>query len=457
MKNNKTELPIYGMKKTKKIMKRLRNSVGASNLVLYYPLSVKEASGCDITDIDGNKYLDFLAGWTVAVAGYAHPKINKSITTEIKKRVGISAATFPNETSVEFAEKLISITPGNFKKKVWFGHSGTDACAAAYKMFPLATNKPRIISFHGGMHGIDVGGLAMSAIPGTAKYPIPNLVTKVPYATCYRCPFGLEYPSCNIHCASDFIEDQVFKYTTPPEDVSFMIVEPIQSDSGDAVPPIGYLEKLKKTCDKFGILFVSDEVKIGLGRTGKMFGIEHEPNVIPDAIVLGKSLASGIPSGALITKSELIDSGFAGQTLSGNSISAASGLATLDIINDEKLIDNADKMGKYMKKRLEELMKKHEIIGDIRGRGLILGIELVKNRKTKEPAKKETGKVVYRAWQLGLLTAFLGPNSNVIEITPPLIITSEQIDKGIEILDRALSDVKKGLVSDSDIEGFVGF
>ena len=425
--------------------------------MVYYPIVVDKAEGATVTDVDGKDYLDFNAGWTVAGVGYSNPEVIDAVTKEMRRSTGVSNASFPSETTLKFAEKLIKITPGGYPKKTWFGHSGSDACGAAFKLFPLVTKKPRILSFYGAMHGIDLAGLAMSAIPATSRHPVPNLVSKVPYAYCYRCPFGLEYPSCGVYCASDFIEDHVFKYVNPPEDTSFMIVEPIQSDSGDVVPPDGYLEKLKKTCDKFGILFVSDEIKISFGRTGKMFGIDHTPSVIPDAIAMGKSMASGMPVGALVARKELLDEGFAVSTLSGNAIGAAAGLATIEIIERDRLAENAAKLGDYMKKRLEELKEKHELIGDVRGKGLIIGLELVRDRQTKEPAPLETAKVVFRAWQLGLLTAFVGADGNVIEITPPLIIDRKQVDTGVDILERAFKDVEGKKIPDSAVKDFTGF
>lgn len=448
--------PKRSTNKSERVIKRLERTIPASNRAVYYPMVVKEAHDCTITDVDGNSYLDFNAGWTVAGVGYSNPEVIGAIKKELDSSTGLSAATFPTETTARFAERLIEVTPGDFEKRVWFGHSGTDACAAAYKLLPMATKKNRIISFYGSMHGTDVAGLAMGGHHSTAKYPVPNLVTKVPYAYCYRCPYGLEYPSCNIHCASEFIEENVLKYTTPPEDTAFLIIEPIQSDSGDVVPPSGYLEKLKRTCDKFGILFVDDEVKIGFGRTGKMFGIEHS-SVVPDAIALGKSIASGMPVGALVARKGLMERGFAITTLGGNPIGAAAGLATLDVIERLRLPENAARVGSYMLKLLNELKERHQIIGDVRGKGLIVGIEFVKSRKTKEPARKETTKIVYRAWQLGLITAYVGANGNVMEITPPLTITRDQVRTGVEILERAIKDVEKGEVSDAAVRRYTGF
>ena len=442
--------------KSEEILRKLDQTIATSSRVLYYPLLVKSAHGSTITDVNGKDYIDFNASWTVAGLGYSNRQVIDAIKSEIESSAGLAACTFPNETVLEFAEELVSIVPGSFSKKVWFGHSGGDACAAAYKLFPIQTRRPRMISFYGGMHGTDLAGIAMGSHPSTARFRVPSLVTKVPYAYCYRCPYGLEYPSCGVYCASYFIEEQAFKYLSPPDETSFMIVEAMQSDGGDIVPPQEYLGKLKKTCEKFGILFVADEVKVAPSRTGKIFGIENY-GVVPDAITMGKSIASGIPMGALVAKKELLDGPYLTSTLSGNSISAAAGLAAIRLLKEDKILENARDRGKELKSRLEEMKERHQIIGDVRGKGLFIGVEFVKDQKTKVPARLETAKIVYRAWQLGLISVFVGANQNVIELTPPLIITSEEIESGAEILEKAISDVEKGLVPDSLVKDFTGF
>ena len=434
----------------------MNRKIAASIRILYYPIVVKSAKGSVITDNNGKEFLDFNASWTVAALGYSNPEVIDAIKTELEASAGLATLTLPNETALRFAEELIDITPGNFAKEVWLGHSGSDACAAAYKLLPLATKRPRAISFFGGMHGIDLAGIAMGGHPSTAKYPVPSLVSKVPYAYCYRCPFGLEYPSCGVYCASDYIEDQVFKYVCPPEDTSFLIVEAMQSDAGDIVPPKEYLGKLKQTCEKFGILYVSDEVKIAPSRTGKIFGVENY-GVVPDSVTMGKSIASGMPAGALVARENLLDSAYLGSTLAGNTIVAAAGLATIRLLRQEKLLQSVSKLGDQLMTRLKEMKERHALIGDVRGKGLFLGIEFVRDRKTKEPATLETAKIVYQAWRLGLITVFVGADRNVIELTPPLVITSEEIEKGADILEQAISDVEKDEVPDSAVKEYTGF
>jgi len=324
---------------------------------------------------------------------------------------------------------------------VWFGADATQACSATYKLFPLVTKKERMITFFGAMHGYDLAAIAMGGMPSTAKFRNSNLVTKVPYAYCYRCPFGLEYPSCGIYCA-DFIEEQVFKFVNPPEDTSHMLVEPIQGDGGDIVPPPGYFEKLKRICSKNDILFAVDEAKTGLGRTGKMFAMEHIDGVVPDAIAMGKGVGGGIPLGALIARKELLDTAFLATSFSGSAMGSAAGLALLNIIERDKLADYAGKMGEYILGRLNEMKSKHRLIGDVRGKGLVIGIELVSDQKKKTPAKAEALETLKQAWKLGALLTVVGPDHNVIEMTPPLNISREDVDLGLDCFDRALSTVE---------------
>ncbi|MDG6926044.1 MAG: aspartate aminotransferase family protein [Nitrososphaerota archaeon] len=441
--------------KAERLLERLNGAFAGPSKLLYYPLIVKEAHGSTVTDVEGRDYIDFNAGWTVAGVGFSNPEVVEAVKEQVSLSAGLAGGTFPSETAIQFAEKLVSMTPGRFEKRVWFGHSGTDSCAAAYKLIPMATGRERSVTFFGGMHGVDLAGLAMGGIRSTNKYRVPSLVTKVPYAYCYRCPYGLEYPSCGVYCASDFIEEQVFKNVCPPEDTAFMLVEPMQSDSGDIVPPREYLPKLRKTTEKFGIALVADEVKIGFGRTGKMFGVENT-GVVPDAVALGKSVSSGIPVGALVAKKELFPEAFAISTLVGNAVGAAAGIATIRIIERDHLSERAAKLGRRLRKRLDEMKERHPLIGDVRGQGLILGVEFVKDRKKKTPARIETAKVVYRAWQLGLLTVFVGSDANVVELTPPLVISEEDLEAGADILDRAIGEVERGGVSDAVVRDYTG-
>ena len=261
-------------------------------------------------------------------------------------------------------------------------------------------------------------------------------VTKVPFPYCYHCPFKLAYPQCDLHCVK-FIEDYILQTISPPEDTCALIIEPIMSDFGNIVPPDDYIPELKRMCAKYGILFVVDEVKTGFGRTGKMFAIEHS-GVAPDMM----------PISACVAKAEILDSPVAGHlfTTGGNPICCAAALATIDVIKKEKLVENAANVGDYFVQQLQELEARSKIVGDVRGKGMILGIEFVKDKKTKEPATTETAKLCYRAWEKGIVIGYMGLHSNIIEITPPLNLTKEDVDLAVKALSESIEDVEQDRV-----------
>lgn len=439
------------------VLRRDQAAVGSTMYIRFYPMVADRAKGVIITDLDGREYLDFSAGWAVANVGYSHPKIVKAVVDQMQKMSFVSFTTVSHEAPVRLAEKLIEVTPGSYPKKVWFGLSGSDASDCVYRLLPTYSHRYRLITFHGSVHGMTIGGMYLTGLKYAAKFDGSPRVTKVPYAYCYRCPFGREYPDCGIACI-DFIEKHVFLTSSPPEDTAAMVVEPVQSDAGVIVPPKGFLPKLKELCNKHGIQYVDEEVKVGFGRTGSLFAIEQE-SVVPDVIELGKPMASGMPLSALVTRAEILDSVVGGPifTTGGNPVSCAAGLATLEVILEEKLPENARKVGDHMKKRLLEIAKDHPLIGDIRGRGLILGTEFVRDQRSKEPASKETAKVCYRAWELGLLVNYVGLSSNVVEMTPPLILSVEEAEKGMEIFEKAIADVEAGRVPDEKIAAYAGW
>jgi len=443
--------------KTSEILQRDAKVIAKSMYIRFYPMSIEEGEGVIVKDADGKEYLDFLGGWSVAATGHRHPKVVQALKKEIDKLLFNSFTSFSNETTVRLAEKLVQITPGDFPKKVWFGLTGSDANDCVFKLVPYYKKRSRFLSFVNSYHGQTMGSLSLSGHKSQSAFVGFSNVVKVPYPYCFRCPFKHEYPTCDIYCV-DYIDDYVFRTYCPPEDVAGLIIEPIQSDGGDVVPPNGYMNKLVRLCEKYDITFCVDEVKVGLGRTGKMFACEHW-NVVPQVLTLGKPLASGMPLSACIGKSEILDSkpGSHLFTLSGHPLSCAAALATIDVIENEGLIRNAEKMGHVLKKRLEELKEKYEIIGDVRGKGLILGVEFVKDLKTLKPASLEVAKICYRAWQLGLILGYVGMFSNVIEITPPLTISQKHVDSACEILERAIKDVQAGKVSNSEIEKYSGW
>ncbi len=445
--------------KISEILERELKVIGKSSHIRFYPMIVEGGEGPYLYDINGKKYLDFNASWAVANTGYSHPKIVKAVIEVYKRLTALSFTTFTNEIIIELAEKLIKLVPGDKERKVLFGHSGSDANDGVYKILTYYGRKHRIISFIGSYHGQTMGSYSLSAHKAQSKLiGLPNVV-KIPYPYGYRCPFkNIEDQRECEEAAIYFLENYILKTIAPPDTVSGIIVEPIQSDGGDIVPTPYFLKELRRICDENDLLLVVDEVKTGLGRTGKMFAFEHS-NIVPDIIVLGKPLASGLPLSAIILPAELADNPEISHlfTLAPHPASAMAAIKTIDVIIEENLINNAANMGEYLLMKLKKLKEKHEIIGDVRGKGLIAGIEIVKSRNSKEPAAKETAKIVYRAWELGLLTAYTGIYSNVIELTPPLIINKDHVDQAFAILDQAFEDVINGKVSDDVIKKYTGW
>jgi 4-aminobutyrate aminotransferase len=430
--------------------------IANSMKVRFFPMVVSEGKGVTVKDADGKEYIDFSGGSACVPAGYNHPEIVEAIVAQAKKLAHNCLPLYSYDNAISLAQKMIEITPGSFDKKVWFGCSGSDASECIYKMSRCFTKRKNVISFIGGFYGVSTAASSMTGHPALSKFASLPGIVKVPYPYCYRCPFGKEYPECNLQCL-EYV-DYILSTLSPPEDTALMFIEPIQGDAGMIVPPDEFLPGLYKVCKEHGIVFAVDEVRTGFGRTGKMFATEYA-GIAPDAINTGKPTASGLPLSTCVARREILDcpGGFHVLTTAGTTIPCAASLATIQVIQKEKLCDNAKRVGGYLKQRLEELKEKHEIIGDVRGRGLFIGAELVKDRKTKKPASLETHKLCYRAWQKGLLCIFLGIYSNVLDIMPPLIITKEQVDKAIDIIDSSLTDVEKGRVPNEAVSRFAAW
>lgn len=424
--------------------------------IRFYPISVKNAKGTRITDMSGKEYLDLAAGWAVANIGYGHPRVSNKIKEKYDTLSFTSQLSAPEQTMVSLAQKLMEISPGDFHKKVWFGHSGSDANDCIAKLVPLEKNRSRMISFMGAYHGQTMGSLSLSGHPAQSGFIGSGNVVKIPYPNPYRPPFGkTERLSEQV---MDYLEQEVFKTICPPEHTAGIIIEGIQSDGGLIVPPKDFLPRLEELCRKYDINLIFDEVKVGLGRTGKWFSFDHS-NVIPDAIVLGKSLGAGLPISAVVAKKEILDigTGIHMFTTSGNPVCSAASLENLQIIEDEKLIENAGANGDYFMSLLKELQNKYEWIGDIRGKGLAIGVELVEDRETKIPAAEKTAAICYRCYELGLLAFYVGIHSNVIEITPPLTITKKEIDLAVSILDQSFSDLENQRINMNLVKEYAGW
>ncbi len=405
------------------------------------PIVAKSAKGVYVEDVDGNIYLDFTSGIGVINTGYCHPKIVKSIKEQVEKLMHFAGTDFYYEVQCDLAEKLAKITPGNFDKKVFFTNSGTESNECALKIARYTTDRKKFIAFLGGFHGRTLGSLALTAskpVHINKFFPLMPGVIHIPYAYCYRCAYKQKYPACDIWCAK-ILDELYMESILPGDEVAGIFIEPVQGEGGYIVPPKEFLLEIKKICDKHKILFIDDEIQAGFGRTGKLFGIEHF-GVVPDIISLAKGMGSGIPIGACVfnAKYDFPVKGAHSNTYGGNLIACVSALATIDVIINEKLLHNAVKLGEYMRKRLYELQEKYDVIGDIRGLGLMNATELVEDRKTKKPAIPLRDKIIEQSYKKGLILLPCGKST--IRYIPPLIIKKDELDVGLEILENVLKE-----------------
>ncbi len=406
-----------------------------------YPLVAERGRGVWVKDPDGNEFLDFTAGIAVTSTGHCHPRVVRAIQRQASRLLHMSGTDFYYDVQVRLAEKLAKLAPGKGKKKVFFTNSGTEAIEAAIKLARYHTGREKLISFFGAFHGRTLGSLSLTASRAVQREkfgPLIPEVYQVGYGYCYRCPYNLKYPACDIACVS-YIEEAPFKETVPPEEVAAIVVEPIQGEGGLVMPPPGYHQKLRELTKRHKILLIVDEVQSGMGRTGKMFAIEHW-GVEPDIIAVAKGIASGMPLGAIIARSELVDwePGSHASTFGGNPVACAAALETVRLL-EGGLVKNARAVGEHLKSRLLDLARRFPLIGDVRGIGLMMGIELVKSRETKEPIPEKRNQIVQKAFQKGLL--LLGCGESGIRFTPPLIVTKREVDLGMEILERSFEEV----------------
>jgi len=429
--------------KARELVKKDESLISPS-YVRFYPLVVESGKDCIVKDVDGNEYIDFNSGLVCLNVGHNHPKVISAIKSQCNRFLHYSNTDFYYNEVVNLAERLSEITPGSFDKKVYFGNSGTEAIEAAVKLAKWHTRKQLFIGFISAFHGRTVGALSFTASKPAQRrhfFPLMPGVTHVPYPYCYRCPFHQTYPDCHYWCI-DFIDEFVFKKYVPPEDVAAILFEPIQGEGGYVVPPPEYFERLKKLADKHGILLVDDEVQAGMGRTGKWFAIENW-NVEPDILCSAKALASGLPLGATIANAKVMDwiGGSHASTFGGNPLSCVVASAVIGVIKEERLLENATKQGAYILKRLENLKEKSEIIGDVRGKGLMIGMEIVENKENEKPAAKKASEIMTRSWKRGVAVITCGVST--VRIAPPLTITRELLDTALEIIEDVVKEVEK--------------
>ena len=407
------------------------------------PIVAERAKGAFVEDVDGNVYLDFSTGISVTNVGHIHPYVRDRVAEQLDKLWHFAGTDYYYKEQVDAARAIAESTPGSFHKKVFFSNSGTESNEAAIKLAKVHTRKQEFIAFIGGFHGRTQGSLAFTAskaIQRKGLFPTMPGVEHAPFPNPYRNPFGIdgyEEPEELENRVMDFIEDYMLHTYVHPDNLAGFIVEPIQGEGGYIVPPKGFHKKLMKLADENNAVVIMDEVQTGFGRTGKFYGSEHF-GVEPEIMSLAKSIASGIPMGAVVVKDSLDfpEQALHSNTFGGNALASVACVATIEVIRKEKLLDNATKVGNYLKTGLKELSDKYDAIGDVRGLGLMLAIDFVKNRKTKEPNAKLRDAFEMNAFKNGLLS--LPTGLSAMRFIPPLNLTEEQADMGLEVIEKAL-------------------
>lgn len=423
----------------------------------FFPLNAVRAEGAYIYDAEGKEYLDMSAGWSVMSLGYS----NKTVTGAIKQKLDVlsfaGGISCINKESISLAKKIISLLPGDFEKKAWYGHSGSDANEFVAKILPLATGRPKIVTFIGSYHGQTLGSYAMSGHPSLQTFQGGSNNPKLPFPYYYRHGDGKTEEEYEKECLWN-IENKFFKEECNPSEVAAIVIEAAQSDGGDIPAGKTFLKGLERICRENGIYLIFDEVKIGLGRTGDMFGFTYA-DVVPDAVVLGKSVGGGLPLSMVVGRKEIMDCTVGSHlfTTSASPVVCAAGEALINEITEKNILSDVKEIGSYLMEKLRGLQERCEYIGDVRGRGLLTGTELVIDRVSKKPATELAAKVVYRAYELGMICYYTGLDSNVIEFTPPYILTKDQADKAVAILEQSINDAANGKVSEEKMSAFAGW
>ncbi len=426
-------------------LSELRSQVLAKSFAGGKPSFIESGKGAMLTDVDGREYIDFAGGIGVMNVGHSHPKVVAAIKEQAEKITHTCFMVVPYEPAVKLAERLCALTPGSFAKKAFFVNAGAEAVENAVKISRYYTKKTGIIVFQHAFHGRTLLTMTMTSKVKPYKLgfgPFAPEIYRMPCAYCYRCPFGLEYPKCDIACA-DYLKEKFVE--CPPETTAALIAEPVLGEGGFITPPPEYFPKLAKICKDNEILFVSDEIQAGMGRTGnKLFAIEHW-GVEPDLLTTAKSLAAGMPLSAVVGREEIMDSihpGGIGGTYGGNAVACAAANAVLDVYEEENMLEKSEALGTKLWAAFEEMQKKYEVIGDVRGKGPMIAMELVKDRVTKEPDSESAGAIVKFAYEHGMILLSCGPYGNVIRCLMPLVITDEQLGRGLAILDDAFASLK---------------
>jgi 4-aminobutyrate aminotransferase len=410
-----------------------------------YPLVAKRGHGAIVEDVDGNAFLDFAAGIAVCSTGHCHPKVVEAIQKQAAELIHMSGTDFYYESLPQLAERLVRTMPGAEHKKVFFGNSGTEAVEGAIKLARYATRRDKLIAFYGAFHGRTMGSLSLTASKSTQRKGFGALLSSVEhihYPNAYRCIHGHGPETCGAEIL-EMLQNDMFKRLFDPEDVAAIVIEPIQGEGGYIPAPKFFLQELQSICRKHGIMLIADEVQSGMGRTGKWWAYEHA-GIEPDIITVAKGIASGMPLSAFIAKESVMKwgPGAHGTTFGGNPVAIAASLATMDLIENQYLA-NAGRMGEYIFGRTADWPKKFKIVGDVRGRGLMIGIEIVRDQQTKEKAANLRNTIVDLVFHKGLLV--LGAGENSIRLSPPLLIDEEQADFAVKTLEECFREAEKSL------------
>lgn len=424
----------------------------------YFPLVVASARGAEVTDIEGRTYIDLLSSAAAVNTGHCHPTVVQAIRDQTERFIHYTPLYLYHESVAVLAEEIARVCPISGPKRVSFGLSGSDCMDGALKLARAYTGRRRIISFIGSYHGSTFGALSVSAISLKMQHKIGPLLPDIHhfhYPDCRRCRYGQTEESCSLNCLGEITE--AFEIFLPPDEVAAVVLEPIAGDGGFIVPPARYVTRLSELCRQHGILLIVDEIQQGFGRTGRWFSIEHF-QVEPDLVVMGKAMASGLPMGATVTREPIalsLEAPGHAFTLMGNPVCCQAALATLKVIEEEDLIRQSEEKGARFMAALRELKQKHPVIGDVRGLGFTIGVELVDPRNPMSKSREAASKICWRAWEKGLILTSL--STSVLRIQPPLVITDTQLDQSLQIIDESIQDYMDDRIPDSVLDAVRGW
>lgn len=438
---------------SKSIEKKEKQYIAKTQKIPYYPVAFKSGKGAILYDFDGNEYVDFLASAGSANIGHGNKELSEAVKEQMDDLTQYTLAYFNSEPPIRLAEKLVEIAPGDNNKKVLYSATGSACIDAAIKLSRAFTGRTKIISLFESYHGSTFGAMSISALSTNMRRKMGPLLSDIyhfNYPACCKCPYSKKEESCSLECVNEI--EFAFDHYLPSEEVAAIFIEPIAGDAGIIVPPKKWVKAIRELCDKYGIVLVCDEIQQGMGRTGKWFGIENF-DVEADLLVLGKSVGGGLPLGAVVGKTEILESLDAPAhvfTLSGNTTVCVAALKSIEILERENALQNSLVMGDYIKAGFEKLKEKYDIIGDIRGIGLSIGVDIVKGKGSTEKNPDATTKICYRCIQTGLVMIFLGQST--LRVQPPLVITREQVEKAMGIIDSAINDYLNDRIGDEVYE-----